>query len=65
MYKNNEVLISVLADDENNDYDSSSGSVVTECLSGDVVWVEVEMDGNVYAHGSNVHLFSGFLLNKL
>ena len=65
MYKNNDELVMVFADDENVDLDSSSGSVVTECLSGDVVWVQVEVGGNFLSHTSNYHFFSGFILTKL
>ena len=65
LYKNQEVLIRILANNENSDFDSSSGSVVSECLAGDVVWVQVGNGGNFLYHNFNCPLFSGFLLNKL
>ena len=55
------MLICILANNENSDFDSSSGSVVTECLAGDVVWVQVGGSYNFNDHSSNSNVFSGFL----
>ena len=65
IFKNNEVLIRVLADNDNSNLDSGSGSVVTECVSGDVVWVQVGVGGKFDSNKANYNFFSGFLLNKL
>ena len=63
--RNRERLVRVYANALNGEWDSSSGSVVTECLSGDVVWVEVEEGANFPQIVQKFHHFSGFLLNRL
>ena len=61
----NSLITLTIADNENGDYDSGSGSVVTQCQSGGDVWLDVIFGGTVAWHTSSHNYFSGFLLNKL
>ena len=66
VYKNDELMFRILANDGNSGYDMSSNFGVSECEAGDVVWVLVDDGGGFFSgHTSGYHSFSGFLLNKL
>ena len=63
--QNEKQLFEVHADGEYDFYDMSSSLGVIECEAGDVVLAVVDFGGSFALHSSNVHAFSGFLLNKL
>ena len=64
LFRNDNILSFAVADDGNNDFDSTSSFAVAECLPGDVVWVRVGFNGTLW-NSLHHNWFSGFLLTKL